>query len=402
MMGMRVPSFDSDHSSFQAQRLDRRAFVSNACKSLAGAVLLPSVFPSVLGAQVPERRLGVAIVGLGGYASDTVAPEVAFSKHVRIAAVVTGDPAGKGRRWAEQHGFSPNQVFHYREMHRLASCEDVDFVHVVTPTGLHAEHSMAAAMAGKHVLCEKPMAVNSQQCRELIRCCNAQGVRLGIGYRLHWEPHHVKLMELVRSGTYGALQSLTTEFSWRRGDDKPWLLDPALAGGGAMMDTGAYLVQAACALCPELPDRVVAMASSSREVYPKGIEESMDALIGFPGGFGMSGRASYAYHRHAFELQCEGGSLGLHGAEGGSSFGQSWRGRPSGKVLRLPGGDSYKVADTLQAAYLYDAFAQAITSGSPFIADGMMGLRDLVILEAVSRAAKEGVAQRLSPADFEL
>jgi glucose-fructose oxidoreductase len=376
--------------------LNRRTFLKQTAQAVAGAALVPSLLTRPLGAAPgADRKLGVAIVGLGGYATDSVSPEIAHTRNVRIAAVVTGDPAGKGRWWAEQHGFSKQQVFHYRDMHRLAECEDVDFVHVVTPTGLHAEHTMAAAAAGKHVLCEKPMALNAPQCREMIQFCEEQGVRLGIGYRLHWEPHHVEMNRLVRSGAMGGLQALNTEFSWRRGDEKPWLLDPALAGGGAMLDTGVYLVHAACELSGALPTRVVAMARSSRDLYPKGIEESMDAVLEYPGSFGVCARASYAYHRHALELQCEAGSLSLQGHGGGSTFGQPWREHLSGKVLHLPNGQRFKVEDVYQIARMYDAFAEAILGGAPFIADGHMGLRDMIILDAVQRAAVTGVAQEL-------
>jgi glucose-fructose oxidoreductase len=381
----------------------RRSFLSQSCRVVAGAALLPSLVGSPLHAGTSAgRKLGVAIVGLGGYATDSVVPELMHSRKVRIAAVVTGDPEGKGKQWAERHGFSKNQVFHYREMNRLRECEDVDFVHVITPTGLHAEHSMAAAEAGKHVLCEKPMAVNSAQCRDMIRYCRERGVLLGVGYRLHWEPHHMEMMRLVRSGAFGALHALNTEFSWRRGNDKPWLLDPALAGGGAMSDTGVYLVQAACELSGALPDRIVAIARSSRDVYPAGIEESMDAVMEFPGSFGTFARASYVYHRHALELQCDGGSLSLHGHNGGSTFGQPWREYLSGKVLNLPGEKRFKVEDVFQIARMYDAFAEAIVAGNSFIADGQMGLRDLVILEAIQRAAATGTAQKPVLADLEV
>ena len=116
-----------------------------------------------------EGKLGIALCGLGGFAQQSIAPELPSAKHVYLAGVVTGDPHGKGRKWAERHGFPEKNIFTYADIARIADCREIAIVHVVTPNGLHAEHAIAAARAGKHVMCEKPMATSSRQCQAIIR-----------------------------------------------------------------------------------------------------------------------------------------------------------------------------------------------------------------------------------------
>lgn len=367
----------------------RREFLGTAMKA-GSAFLVSSAIPNLAFGKTPGRKLGVAIVGLGGFASDTVAPEVAHTQNVRIAAVVTGDPVGKGREWADRYGFPKANVFDYSQMHKLASCPDVDFVHVITPNGLHAEHTIAAARAGKHVLCEKPMATNSEDCRRMINECRRAGVMLGVDYRLLWEPHHAELIRLMREGTHGSPRSITAEFAWTRRDAKPWLLDKALAGGGAFFDVGVYLLQAGCYVTGNTPTSISAMPYSTRDVYPQGIEETMAIVARFPGEVSMIARASYAYDNHTFVVNTDKGAYSIDGDLGGSSFGQSWRESPSGKILRMPGGRTFKQKDTLELAVIYDAFADAIANGTPFQADGEMGLRDIQMAESVYEAAASG------------
>jgi glucose-fructose oxidoreductase len=365
-------------------RLSRRQFLQQTAIG-AGAAWVAS---ARLRAEhlLPPRPLGVALVGLGGFAADTVLPELAVTPGVKLAGLVTGDPAGKGARWAREQQLPLDRVFHYEEMHRLREVPEIDFVHVLTPTGLHAEHTVRAAAAGKHVLCEKPLATSAADCDRMIAACRAAGVQLGVNYRLQWEPHHRHMMALAAEG---GIRSLTTEFSWTRGDHKPWLLDRQLAGGGAFFDTGVYLVQAGSTITGQPVRRVTAFPTSHRDVYPPGIEETMSALFEYEGQVTMLARASYACGNHTFQVNTSRGVISCEGHGGGSAFGQSYRGSPSGKIVRGPSG-VFKAPDTLQVAELYQAFAQALRSGQAFAASGEMGRRDVAVIEAVYRSAATG------------
>lgn len=369
----------------------RREFISNATK--AGMGLWVAGNSSLLNGRIkkPEGKLGVALMGLGNFSRESIAPEIASSKYVWFAGVITGDTEGKGKAWAKQYGFPEENIYHYNQIAQLRNNPDIDFVHVVTPTGIHASNTIAVAKAGKHVLCEKPMAISSRECKMMIEECKKAGVLLGINYRLHWEPHHLKMMELTKSKTYGEMKSIVTDFSWLRGNNKPWLLDKALAGGGAFFDTGVYTVQAGCYLTGEMPVRVTAIPNSTSNVYPSDIEETMSVIFEFPGGAVMSARASYSYNNHLCIVSSENGAFSGEG----SVFGQSSNGKPSFKSIKLPDGNTFKAEDTLQLAVIHDAFAEAIKNKTTFKTPGEMGLRDILIVEAVYRSAASGKTETI-------
>ena len=366
----------------------RRSFLKTAALAAPAVVGLNLL---VRAQSANEGKRGVALCGLGGFSGRSIAPELASAKNVYFAGVITGDPQGKGREWAQQYGFSEKNIFTYADMAKLMDCADISIVHVVTPNGLHAEHSIAAAKAGKHVMCEKPMATSSEQCAAIIAAANESGVRLGVDYRLHFEPHHVEMMRLAREKVYGVVKGVTAEFSWARGDNKPWLLAKKLAGGGAAFDTGVYAIQAGCYLTGETPTHASAIPTRTRDVYPADIEETMSFTLEFPGGAVMQGRASYADNLSQCVVACEKGVFSCVGAPaGGNVFSQSGNGKPNGKQLLLPNKRIFKAPDTLQLGVLLDEFAQAINERRDFKCPGKMGLRDIRILEAIYASAKQG------------
>ena len=336
-------------------------------------------------AQRAQGKLGVALTGLGGFATDSVAPELAFFQNVYFADVITRDPQGKGRKFAAQYGFPEENIYSYEEIPRLADNKDIDVVHVVTHNGLHATHTLAAIKADKHVMCEKPMATSSADCQAMIDAARQAGVYLGINYRLHFEPHHLEMMRLVTDKVYGAVKSLDTEFSWQRGNAKPWLSDKTLAGRGAMFDTGVHSIQAGCYTTNATPIAVT-VTSLVDPAYPPGIEAEMNVLLENSGGMTQHACASYERGPQAFSVTDENGTFSCRG----SSFGQSVFAKPAPKQIVLPDGTSPKIANTLQLAILHDKFAGAIRTRQPFTCPGEMGLRDIRIMEAIYASVAQG------------
>jgi glucose-fructose oxidoreductase len=348
--------------------------------------------------QPGTGKLGVVLCGLGGFSEKSIAPELASAKNVYLAGVITGDPKGKGVAWAEKYGFPKESIYSYDQMPLLAKNSGIQIVHIATPNGLHAKHALAAIEAGKHVMCEKPMATTSEECRTMIAAAKKAGVQVGVNYRLHFEPHHVELMRLCREKVYGPIKCITAEFSWNRRDFKPWLLDKELSGGGAAFDTGVYPIQAGCYLTGSSPTHVSAIASSMRDVYKPGTEETMSFTLEFPGGVVMQGRASYAHGMQRCDVAADTGFFSCTGGpDGGSAFGQSADGKFNSKQLLLPQKKTFKVDDTLHQQVLLDRFAESIAEKKPFLCDGEMGLRDIIILEAIYRsAAHNGIRTSIS------
>ena len=372
------------------QHPTRRSFLKHAVALTAPVVLgfprLALADSSPFAEQRKQGKLGVVLVGLGGFSSASIAPELASSQNVYLAGVVTGDPKGKGLRYAAKYQFPESNIYTYDQIPQLAENKDVDVVHVVTPNGLHAAHTVAALQAGKHVMCEKPMAISSQECQTMIDAAKKAGVYLGVDYRLHFEPHHLEMIRLAKEKVYGAVTSLSTEFSWRRGHGKPWLSDKKLAGGGAMFDTGVYSIQAGCYIVGAPPVAVTAFPTTTDAGYPAGIEEAMKVNFEYPGGVTHEGRASYLAGKAEFVVHAEHGTFACTG----QSFSQSAGGKPSPKQVVLPDGTTPHFPDTLQLAVLHDRFADAIRTKQPFECPGEMGLRDIRIMEAIYQSVAQG------------
>jgi glucose-fructose oxidoreductase len=380
--------------------LSRRSFLKTAAFAAPAIVGMNSL---VRAQSAREGKLGIALCGLGGFSKQSIAPELPSAQNVYFAGAITGN-AAKGREWAAQYGFPEKNIFSYADMAKLADAKDIAIVHVVTPNSLHAEHSIAAAKAGKHIMCEKPMATTVEQCEAMIAAAKAADVSLGVNYRLHWEPHHVKAVEALRNGAVGDLSNGNYEFSWgyaaglsdprRAATIKKWLLDPKMAGGGAMFDTGVYGVQAACMMTGKSPVAVRGMPTTRhRELFPKGVEETMSFELIFDDGFQALCRASYSNNFHQCTTLGHKGMVEvLPGVPTGSVYGQSAGGKPNDKRLMI-NKKEVEAANTLQLGVMLDAFARSITDKTSFLSPGEMGLRDVRIIEAIYASVKQGGAR---------
>ncbi len=196
---------------------------------------------------------------------------------------MTGTPA-KAVKWKAQYGIPDRSIYDYNTMERMSDNPDIDIVYVVTPNALHAEHTIKAARAGKHVLCEKPMEVSVAKCEEMIAACRNAGRQLAVGYRCRFEPHHRELARIAREHVLGDVRLIEAGFGFPIGDPAQWRLNKALSGGGPMMDVGIYALQSARMITGEEPTVVSAVSTVTDPVKFKDIEESMNFTHKFPIG----------------------------------------------------------------------------------------------------------------------
>jgi glucose-fructose oxidoreductase len=356
--------------------LSRREFVGHL--SLAAAALaLPG---RLRGAADPSdrKKLGIALLGLGGYATHQLAPALRETRFCRLAGIVTGTPA-KAESWRRRYDLPEHSVYNYDTMDRLADNPDIDIVYVVTPPGTHRDFVVRAAKAGKHVISEKPMATNVADCDAMIAACRAAGKKLSIGYRLHFEPHHIEMERLARDPHFGPFTRLRGGFGFPlRG--RQWRIDRKLAGGGPLPDVGIYVIQAARRAAGAWPVAVTAREEpKTRPEFFNEVEEAIRFTLEFPGGGACEGFASYNESVDLFHTE----SVQANWVELAPAY---IYGGIAGRTNRGP----MNLPNLNQQAAQMDDFARCVQDNRESPVSGEMGRRDIATLEAIYAAAASG------------
>jgi glucose-fructose oxidoreductase len=362
------------HHPCAGQPVSRREFLGRVSLGAAAWLALGGRGGA---AEPPARKLGVALVGLGYYSQYELGPALRQTQFCRLAGVVTGS-AAKGRHWAGDYGFPEKNIYHYRNMARLADNPDIDIVYVVTPNALHAEHAMAAARAGKHVISEKPFTATVAQAAEALSAFRAAGIRHSIGYRLHFDPLHEELRRLARTKELGPFLKMKGEFAFVMGPPQ-WRAQKALAGGGPLMDLGIYVLQEACMAAGAAPVAVTARELPKRRPeFFRDVEESLEWTMEFADGARSTCYTSYNDSRDHFRAEAKDGWFEL-----GPAYG--YRG-----LKAATNRGRLKSAPFNQQAAQMDDFARCIMENRPTRVPGELGLRDMKIIEAIYQAAATG------------
>ena len=350
----------------------RRALLS-ACAPLALTGLSPRVW-----ANKPKRKLGVALVGLGHYSRTQLAPALQLTENCELRGIVTGSPE-KIPVWQEQYGIADKNVYNYENLSTIADNPDIDVVYIVLPPFLHKKYSVIAANAGKHVWCEKPMAMTVSECQEVIDACNKNKVKLSIAYRVQHEPNMRTVMQYAHSQPYGPITGVISEAGYR-GDGAPqddWRMDMS-KGGGALYDMGVYAINGARHATGMEPVAVSARHETPRPELFKKADETTRFILEFANGIQAQCATSVGENLNRLRIDCEEGWYKLEpmqsytGVEGVTS---------DGKKLNKP------IAS--QQASQMDNDAWAILSDSAVMVPGSDGLLDIRVVEAVLRSAQQ-------------
>ncbi len=182
----------------------RRDFLQQMSISTAG-LLLPHY--KVNNFFTEPKKLGIALVGLGNYSNIQLAPALLETEYCKLAGIVTGTP-DKIPIWTQKYNIPKQNVYNYDNFDSIKDNPDIDIVYVVLPNSMHADFTSRAAKAGKHVICEKPMAMNVKECEAMIEACKAANVMLSVGYRLYFEPHHLEMRRLATEKAYGGVKMI--------------------------------------------------------------------------------------------------------------------------------------------------------------------------------------------------
>ncbi len=358
-----------------------------------GKVTLPPLHAPIEGGETLSeprpagKRLGVAVVGIGHLTLEQIIPGFGTAKDVKLTALVSGHP-DKAAAIAAQHGVPSENLYDYKTFDRIKDNPAVDIVYIVLPNAMHLEFTERAAAAGKHVLCEKPMAASVAQAERMVKVCRDANRKLMIAYRLQYDATHRAMIELARQKTYGAVRFIEAVNGQNDAANGQWRQIKAMAGGGSLPDVGIYCFNAFRYITGEEPIEI-----TGRTTQPQGdprfkeIEDLATFTLRFPSGVMASGTSGYSFFNNR-QLRCM-ATDAWFGLDPAFSY--------NGLVMeigRKSGGADARERRVWtpknQFAVEMDAFAEAILTSKEPHTPGEEGLQDMKIIEAIYASAADG------------
>ncbi len=373
--------------------MSRRNFIHGAA---AGAVASSALAQLARAQSVPAaaegKKVGYALVGLGNLTIRQILPALKETKLSKCVALVSGDP-NKAKKLAGEFGVDPKGIYNYENYDTIKDNPDVDVIYIALPNGMHAEYTVRGAKAGKHILCEKPMANTVAECQQMIDACREAKKKLMIAYRLRYEPINNAAIQMVRDKVMGDPRMITAEagFYLPVQDPKnlPWRLNKKLAGGGAMLDIGIYALNATRYLTGEEPVEVNAMSyTPPNDPRFAQVEDAITWQLKFPSGVLANCATSYSAGQNRYRV------VGRHGFIESDPF-LSYGGLSLRKVIK---GKSEPV-DLPQVNHFaaeFDHMSECVLHDKEPLTAGEEGLNDLKVIEAIYEAIKGGKTVKIA------
>lgn len=411
---------------------NRRKFLGNACKGVVGATVLGEMAALTLQAQQrpttpdksvnggsdttpiqlkpldapterekeavpspmdPGKRVRYAIVGLGTLTLNQIMPAFGECKYSKAVALVSGN-AEKAQKVASQYGIASKNIYSYQNYDQIKNNPEIDAVYIVLPNGMHEEYTVRAAQAGKHVLCEKPMANTSKEAQRMIDACKKAGKKLMIAYRIQYEPNNRKAKEWTRNKQYGTVKLIETVNSQNIGDPAQWRLKKALAGGGSLPDIGLYCLNTSRYLLGEEPESVLAsLYSTPGDERFKEVEETVLFQLRFPSGALVNASTSYGIHESR-RYRCHGDKGGWFGLDPAFSY-EGLKMEVSQALDKSEWRQNPSFGQKNQFALEIDHMSLCVLGNKDPYTPGEEGLQDHKIMEAIYQSAQEGKPVKL-------
>lgn len=362
----------------------RRDFLQKITASALGIPLISTTnleaAPLLSHVDYQGPLLKVAIMGLGSYAN-RVAEAMQSCKMAKVTGVVSGTPS-KIKDWQAKYNIPEKNCYNYENFDNLKNNPDIDAVYIITPNSLHKDQAIRVAKAGKHVICEKPMALNAKEGQEMVDACKKANVKLLVGYRMHFEAKTLEIIRMRNAGELGKVLFFQGLCGFRIGDPKQWRLNKELAGGGSMMDIGIYAVNGSRYMIGEEPIWVTAQETKTDPVkFKEGVDETILFQFGFPSGAVASCLSTYTMN-----------SLDRFFLNGEKGFAEMQPSTGYGPIkARTNKGELTHEHITHQTTQMDEMAAIILQGKKPVVpVDGEEGLKDLKIIDAIYLAVKTG------------
>lgn len=361
--------------------LNRRNFLTQV--STAALATSLSTIPFITQARPvnQQKKLGIALIGLGYYSTGILMPALELAKNVKLVGLVTGTPA-KAKQYGEKYNIPKENIYNYQNFDDIAKNPAIDVVYIVLPNSMHKEFVLRAAKAGKQVICEKPMALNAGECRDMINACKKANVSLSIGYRLHYEPYTQRIMQMARENPYGPISMVNASAGFRMNRPTDHWKVKSQYGGGAIMDMGPYPLQAARYSTGLEPIAVTAQQFNSDPKVFVGVDETTTFQLEFPNNIVANCLTTFAANVNYLTINATKGEYGLRPFSG---YGGIHGFLPDGKTFDFP--------EMNQQTAQMDEMCLSIMEKRPSRTTGEEGLRDMIIIDAMRDSVRKGGAR---------
>jgi xylose dehydrogenase (NAD/NADP) len=321
-----------------------------------------------------DRKLRFGVLGTANIGRGATIPALQHSNNSIVLAVASRNEE-KARDFAEKQHIPRS----YGSYEALLAAEDIEAVYVPLPNSLHREWTIKAAEAGKHILCEKPLALNAAECAEMDAAARQNGVRLMEAFMYRFHPQTEKVLELVQSGVIGEAKMIYAVFTFLLTNPANIRLRPDL-GGGSLMDVGCYCVNVSRTVAQAEPVEVQAYANWGQS----GVDEEMAGTLRFANG--LLAQFSCALTMERRELYQVAGTQGhidvpaafLPGVKDTTVY--EHHGRQGFKAHTLAGVDEYQL--------MVEHFADCVLHDRPFRYAPSEAAANMRVIEALHRSAR--------------
>jgi predicted dehydrogenase len=337
---------------------------------------------------IQPRRVGYAVIGLGHISQRAILPAFRHAKHSKLVALVSGD-AEKAKTVAAKFGAA--ESYAYESLDQCLSNPRVEAVYIATPNSTHLEFALRAAAAGKHVLCEKPLATSVAECRQIIEACEKHQVKLMVAYRKYVEPAALALKELIASEKLGRLKIIHTAFTISLPPGDSWHMKKQLAGGGSLVDVGIYCINTVRWLTQLEPLEATGYCWTTDPSRFSEVEDNVAFQLKFPGGLYLQGSASFTAAKASF--------LQIHGEKGWAALDPAYAYNEERRFFGKVGGEwfekKFKVIDEFSLEL--DHLSGCIRENREPVPNGRAGLQDVAVMEAIYQAVRNNRPAAIHP-----
>ncbi|OUJ70868.1 Gfo/Idh/MocA family protein [Hymenobacter crusticola] len=335
----------------------------------------------------PDERVGYALVGLGHLTLEELLPAFGECKKSKPVALVSGSPE-KLQKVAKQYGIKPESCYSYENYDKLKDNPDVQVIYIVLPNSMHAEYTIRGAQAGKHILCEKPMANSVAECEAMIEACKKAGRKLMIAYRIQYQPHNRMVRKMMQANQFGKPKLIEAFNTQSSANPRHWRHKKDLAGGGALPDIGLYCLNTCRFVLGTEPIEVSGYTYSTpgNPLFSE-VEELCSWQMRFPDGIVVNCATDYnAHDSRLYRVMAERGWIHLDQAF--AYEGQQLKtSRADGMTERT---EQITLGSKNQFATEIDHFSECILNNKDPYTPGEEGLQDQRIMEAIYQSAREG------------